>query len=250
VFGGTLAGSRGTVTITLIAINVVVAILALVYAGGRGLVGGGFGGLMGGITPLLEQGAVLGQTGYQNTQTGAQFFGPAGIASGEYYRLFTAMFLHYGALHLLMNMWALWVLGRTLEAALGSVRFLVLYLVAGLAGNVAAYVFAPSALSAGASTAIFGLFAALFIVMKRLRRDTSSIVPILVINIAISFLPGVSLAGHFGGLVAGAVVAFALAYAPAKTRNLMVTGTVLGLLGVMVVAVVLKTASLQAFVPI
>jgi membrane associated rhomboid family serine protease len=168
------------------------------------------------------------------------------VAEGEFYRLFTHMFLHYGILHILVNMWALWVLGRTLEAVLGPVRFLALYVVAGLGGGVAAYLFAPEKAVAGASGAIFGLFAALFIVLKRLGRDTSSVVPILILNIAISFVPGISLAGHLGGLITGAIVAVALAYAPRKTRNLVVTATVIGLLFIMAVLVALKTGAIQS----
>src|SRR5437762_853516 len=79
-----------------------------------------------------------------------------GIAHGEWYRLITAMFLHYGLLHLALNMYALWILGRDLERFLGPLRFTGLYLLAGLGGNVAAYLFsAPNAATAGASTAVF-----------------------------------------------------------------------------------------------
>ncbi len=114
------------------------------------------------------------------------------------------MFLHYGTAASSAEHVGLWVLGRTLEAVLGPLRFLALYLASGLGGSVAVFLFAariPRA--AGASGAIFGLFAALFIVLKRLGRDTSSVVPILIINIAISFVPGISLAAHLGGLVTG-----------------------------------------------
>jgi membrane associated rhomboid family serine protease len=250
IFGGSLAGARGYVTLTLIAINVLVMIASAISAGGHGLFGGAFGGLMGGDTPLLHQGSALGASTYENTQTGQHLLGPGGISAGEYYRLVTNMFLHLGPLHLLMNMWALWVLGRTLETVLGPIRFLVLYLVAGLGGSVAVYVFTPFPGGAGASGAIFGLFSALFIILKRLRRDTSSIIPLLVINLAISFVPGISLAAHLGGLVTGAMVAFALAYSPAKNRNLYVGVAVGLLLGVMAVAVVVQTTAIRGFIPI
>ena len=248
-FGGSMAGARGYVTSGLIAVNCVVMLISVLSAGGQGLFGGGFGGLLGGSTPLLERGADSGQAMYQNTVTGERFVAPFGIAEGEYYRLFTSMFLHYGVLHLLLNMWALWILGRTLEAVLGPVRFLVLYLVAGLGGGVAVYLFAPFGLTAGASGAIFGLFAALFIILKRLGRDTSSVVPILVLNIAISFVPGISLAGHLGGLITGAIVALALAYAPRKTRNIVVAGVVVALLAIFTVLVLVQTSALQAGAP-
>jgi membrane associated rhomboid family serine protease len=249
IFGGSLVGAKGYVTLTLIAINVLVMIASAISAGGHGLFGGAFGGLMGGDTPLLDKGSALGALQYQDS-TGQKLLGPGGISAGEYYRLVTNMFLHLGPLHLLMNMWALWVLGRTLEAVLGPIRFLVLYLVAGLGGSVAVYLFSPFPGGAGASGAIFGLFSALFIILKRLRRDTSSIIPLLVINLAISFVPGISLAAHLGGLVTGAMVAFALAYSPAKNRNLYVGVAVGLLLGVMAVAVVVQTTAIRGFIPI
>jgi len=248
-FGGSLAGARGYVTTTLIALNSLMMLISIASAGGQGLFGGGFGGLLGRATPVLEWGGLAGKAVYRDTGTGAQFVAPYGVAEGDYYRLLTAMFLHYGVVHLLLNMWALWILGRLLEAALGPVRFLTLYLVSGLGGSVAVYLFAPLGLTAGASGAIFGLFAALFIVLKRLGRDTSSVVPILVLNIAISFVPGISLAGHLGGLVTGAIVALAMAYAPRKSRNLVVAGVVAALLAIFVVLVLIQTQAIQAAAP-
>lgn len=217
VFGGGVAGRHGYVTKALIGINVTVMILSILSdRGGDSLAGGaGFGGLMGGTTPLTDWGAVLGHAAF--VPGGSAH----GVAAGEYHRLFTAMFLHFGVLHLLMNMWALWVLGRSLEAALGPARFLALYLIGGLGGNVAAYFFtAQNVPTAGASTAIFGLFAALFVIMRKLGRDTSSVVPILVINLIFTFtIPNISIAGHLGGLVAGGLMALVLAYAPRTRRS-------------------------------
>ena len=224
-FGGSLRGAHGYVTSTLIGLNVLMMLLAAASArGGDSLFGGrGFGGLIGGLTPLHIWGSLVpGPTTFVEVvgDSGHILGATAGVSGGDYYRLFTSMFLHYGLLHLLMNMWALWVLGRTLEAVLGPLRFLVLYLVAGLGGSVSVYLFAnPHAPTAGASGAIFGLFAALFVVLKRLKRDTSSVIPILVINLIISFVPGISLAAHLGGFLTGGVLAAAFAYAPRNMRN-------------------------------
>jgi membrane associated rhomboid family serine protease len=158
-----------------------------------------------------------------------------GIDDGGWHRLITAMFIHYGVLHLLMNMWALWVLGRQLEAALGRARFLSLYLLAGIGGNVAAYLFSPDSLSAGASTAIFGLFAAYAVVVRRLGGSLSSVLPILAINLFITFtVPGISIAGHLGGLVTGAVVAAGLAYAPRNSRTQVQVAAMGGVLALLV----------------
>ncbi|MEU8259803.1 rhomboid family intramembrane serine protease [Micromonospora sp. NPDC048999] len=208
-FGGGVAGREGYVTKTLIALNVLVMLLSLASAPNAGAV------LFKGSTPLTDWGSVIGLARFADGTIG-------GVADGQWYRLVTAMFLHYGVVHLLLNMWGLWVLGRALEAVLGPLRFLALYLIAGLGGNVAVYLFsAPNQPSAGASTAIFGLFAAIFVIMRRLGRDTSAIVPILVINLIFTFtVPNISVAGHLGGLVTGALIALVLAYAPRLRRNL------------------------------
>ena len=216
-FGGGAAGREGYVTKTLIALNVLVMLLSIASArGAAASVGGaGLGGLLGGSTPLTDWGSVIGLARFSDGTVG-------GVADGQWYRLVTAMFLHYGLVHLLLNMWGIWVLGRALEAVLGPLRFLALYLIAGLGGNVAVYLFSPvNQSSAGASTAIFGLFAAIFVIMRRLGRDTSAIVPILVINLIFTFtVPHISIAGHLGGLFIGALMALVLAYAPRLRRNL------------------------------
>ncbi|SCL15384.1 Membrane associated serine protease, rhomboid family [Micromonospora rhizosphaerae] len=239
-FGGGAVGRRGLVTRTLIALNVLMMLLSVLSdRGGDSMVGGsGLGGLLGGGTPLTHWGAVLAQWPPQ--------FPVEGVATGEWYRLVTAMFLHYGVVHLLLNMWALWVLGRDLEALLGPLRFLALYLVAGLGGNVAAYLFSdPNAASAGASTAIFGLFAAVFVLMRRLGRDTSAIVPILVINLIFTFtVPSISIPGHLGGLITGAAMGWVLAYAPRMRRSVFQTAGTAILLVALLGLVLVRTAML------
>ncbi|MEV4480247.1 rhomboid family intramembrane serine protease [Micromonospora coxensis] len=238
-FGGGAAGRRGLVTRTLIALNLLMMVLSVASdGGGDSMAGGGLGGLLGGGTPLTQWGAVLAEWPPR--------FPVEGIVTGEWYRLVTAMFLHYGLVHLLLNMWALWVLGRDLEALLGPLRFLALYLVAGLGGNVAAYLFSsPNSASAGASTAIFGLFAAVFVLMRRLGRDTSAIVPILVINLIFTFtVPGISIPGHVGGLVTGAAMGWVLAYAPRMRRSVFQSvGTAIILVALLGMALV-RTAAL------
>ncbi|MEU8420131.1 rhomboid family intramembrane serine protease [Micromonospora sp. NPDC048835] len=242
-FGGGMAGRHGLVTKGLIALNVLLMLLSIASdRGGDAAAGGsGFGGLAGGETPLTRWGGVLGYASYIP-------FGPVhGIAAGEWYRLVTAMFLHYGLLHLLLNMWALWVLGRELEGVLGRARFLALYLIAGLGGNVAVYLFSPANQSptVGASTATFGLFAAIFVIMRRLGLSTSAIVPILVINLVFTFaVPGISIPGHLGGLVVGGLLALVLAYAPRSRRTLVQTVGAGVILLVLLALVLVRTAYL------
>ena len=243
VFGGSVAGRAGVATRVLIGINVVVMLISIATGGLTAVAGGGWGGLLGQSTPLTDWGSVIGYATY----------GPAdptlhGVAAGEWYRLVTAMFLHYGVLHLLMNMYALWILGRELEAVLGRLRFVGLYLLAGLGGNVAAYLFsAPNAATAGASTAVFGLMAAIFVVLKRMHRDVAPIVPIIVINVIFTFaVANISVAGHLGGLVAGAATAVILAYAPKEKRNLVQGVGCAAIVVLLLALAIFRTAGLLA----
>jgi len=215
-FGGGPGGRAGLVTKALIGINALVAVIGIALGGTRSLFDGGLFTTAG---PIHIIGAVVGPSVPLYTP-GLGFAIYPGIDDGGIYRLLTAMFIHYGLVHLVMNMWALWVLGRELEAVLGPVRFLSLYVLSGLGGNVAAYLINPNSLSAGASTAVFGLFGAYFVILRRLRMDTSAVVGVLVVNLVLTFaISQVSWAGHLGGLVAGSLVAVVLAYAPRPYRT-------------------------------
>jgi membrane associated rhomboid family serine protease len=236
-FGGGQTGERGLVTRILIAINVGALVLAGVISGPQAIFSGS---LFTGTTELTALGGVLGA--FPAPPATAQ----VGIVTGEYYRLFTAIFLHYGIFHLLMNMYALWILGRVLEAALGPARFVALYLVAGLGGSVAIYLFStPDTLGAGASGAIFGLFAAIFVILRKLKLSTASVLPILLINLVLTFtVPGISVAGHLGGLITGGVVAAGLAYAPAKSRTAVQIGAIAAVSVVLLALTIWRTATL------
>lgn len=149
----------------------------------------------------------------------------------QYYRLVTSMFLHYGAMHLLFNMWALYVVGPPLEAWLGRLRFSALYALSGLGGSMLVYLLSPlQTATAGASGAIFGLFGAIFIVARRLKLDVRAIGAVVVINLVFTFVGpllgagAISWQGHIGGLVTGAVIAAAYVYAPRKNRNAIQAG--------------------------
>jgi membrane associated rhomboid family serine protease len=242
-FGGSKAGASGTVTISLIVINVLAFVATIISAGanaGRGVAGGGLGGLLGNVTPLHEWGALVPYfTGFRDgIDTHIRVAGPS-VADGEWYRLVTSMFLHFGVLHLLMNMWALWVLGRPLEAALGRWRFLALYLLCGLGGSVLAFgLGSPNVPSAGASGAIFGLFSVLILVLRRLKLSIASVLPVLLINLVITFsLHGyISWQAHIGGLITGAVAGAGFAFAPQKNRTAVQLATIAGTLVLLGVA--------------
>jgi membrane associated rhomboid family serine protease len=169
---------------------------------------------------------------------------PADVAEGEWWRLVTAGFLHIGPLHIAFNMYALWVLGRDLEIVLGRARFLALYLISLLGGSAAVVLFAnPEQYVAGASGAVFGLMSGLLLVLLRLRRPYGQVVAVIVLNLVISqVVPGISIAGHVGGLVVGALASAALVFAPAPHRTLIQVGALTGLTAVLLAAMAVHLA--------
>lgn len=153
--------------------------------------------------------------------TGELLVWGAGVGEGQWYRLLTGTFLHAGWLHILVNMYALFIVGPNLERVLGHWRYAVLYLVSGLCGScLSVAVSGATAQSVGASGAIFGLFGATFVVFRRLGRQTGWIVSTILINLVITFFFAgiIDWKGHVGGLVAGLAIAAAYAYAPRASR--------------------------------
>lgn len=219
VFGGSLT-SGATVTWTLVAINVVCYLAEIIFQ-----------------NTVVGDGVLVGRVG-----------STLGVANGQVYRLLSSAFLHepigsgLGLLHIVFNMWALIVVGPSLERMLGRVRFLAVYLVSALAGSVLFYlVAAPTAVALGASGAIFGLFGAWFVLARRLRLDARQIIVLIVINLGISFaVPGIAWQAHVGGLIAGAALTAAFAYAPRRSRAVTQAAATVAILAVLVVAVVVR----------
>lgn len=172
---------------------------------------------------------------------------PFGIAhDDQVYRLLTSGFLHAGVLHILFNMVALYFTGPALERGLGHLRFIGLYLLSLLGGSVLVYLLTPvETPTLGASGAIFGVFGASFVLARKLDYDIRGIVALIVVNLVITFAaPGISWQGHVGGLLTGAAVACAYAYAPRQHRNLVQAGASVALLLVFAALVWWRTASL------
>jgi membrane associated rhomboid family serine protease len=165
--------------------------------------------------------------------------------SDEYYRLFTSMFLHLNVLHIASNMVTLLIVGPAVEVMLGKSRFLALYLIAGLGGSVASYLFTPAlSVSAGASGAIFGVMAAYVVLAHNRRQPYGTVVALIAINLVIGFTGNIDWRDHLGGLVTGVALAFAFDFAANQRdvarRVALAVGSsaaVLGLLAVLVVAV-------------
>jgi membrane associated rhomboid family serine protease len=179
-------------TYILIGISVVAYIGGT--AGGGSLTGGGLGG-----STLLTEGALS----------------RAAIADGEYWRLLTAGFLHAGFFHLLFNMFSLYILGSMLEPAIGRGRFALIYLVSLLAGSFGALLIETNvnALTVGASGAIFGLMSAAVIVMRNrgINPMESGLGLWIGLNLLLTFtIPNISIGGHIGGLIGGALAALVL----------------------------------------
>jgi membrane associated rhomboid family serine protease len=162
------------------------------------------------VAELIQGGGVYGvnSTIYAKGVLWAPF-----IADGEYWRLITAAFLHYGPLHLILNMLGLWWFGSLLEQRIGSGRFLLLYLVSGLAGSAGALVVSPTNPTVGASGAIFGILGAGLVLEHQ--RDYvfgGSALGVIVANLVLTFAwsGNISVGGHIGGLIGGAAATLAL----------------------------------------
>lgn len=170
-----------------------------------------------------------------------------GVADGEWYRFLTAVFLHQEVWHIGFNMLGLWVLGGPLEAALGRVRYLALYLLSGLAGSALTYVLvAPNQPSLGASGAVFGLMGATFVLLRRLRYDPRPVLGLIALNVLITvvFRDTIAWQAHLGGLVAGAVVAYGMVHGPRGKRLPLQWGACGLVLAATVAAAVMRTAAL------
>jgi membrane associated rhomboid family serine protease len=138
-------------------------------------------------------------------------FAPS-VTNGQWWLLITAGFLHGSIIHLLFNVYILWVLGSQLENIVGKVKFIIIYFGSLLGGSLASYLFSPfGSYSIGASGAIFGLMGAMLVVGRKRNLDISQITTLVVINVVIGFvLSGIDWRAHLGGLAAGAVITWVL----------------------------------------
>ena len=209
-----------------------------------------FGGTVRAGKPRITQGLIaacvlvyLGQLASPEITSRFQYV-PA-LTASEPWRMITAAFLHSPGLflHIVFNMYALWLTGPYLEALIGRARFIALYLLSAFGGSVFYLLLVPpydadgyARAAVGASGAVFGLFGALVVVNRRLNRDVSQILVIIALNAAIGFYPGINIAwqAHLGGLVTGAVAAAALAFAPQQRRS-TVQAVVLGAVALLLV---------------
>ena len=169
-----------------------------------------------------------------------------GVADGGYWELLTSVFTHQQLLHVGLNMFSLWMIGPLLESALGRVRFLLTYLLCGLAGSALVYWAAsPYAPTLGASGAIFGMLGALIVLFLRRGLPIQQLVLVAVLNFALTFSnSAISWQAHVGGFVAGLAIGGVLAYTPGVRRRGLQWAGLAAVAAVIVVAVVLRTAQL------
>ncbi|GAB17301.1 rhomboid family protein [Gordonia effusa NBRC 100432] len=192
-----MAGARPLVTYTLIALNVAIFGICAIQANSTDIAVY--------LPPLFDRWALAG----------------VDLAGGEYWRLLTAGFLHLSLIHLGVNMLSLYVLGVSLEPALGPRQYTAVYLTALFGGSAAVSMLGePTTMTAGASGAIYGLMGALLILVLRARMSVAPVVGIIAINVVLSLtLPNISILAHLGGLIFGAASAAAFVFAPRLSRE-------------------------------
>ncbi|MFJ2023594.1 rhomboid family intramembrane serine protease [Streptomyces sp. NPDC087897] len=219
VAGGTVAADPRLVTKVLLGINLAVFLLVTVRPA------------------LVNDLALVGLAWDRQPPPGAF----VGVAEGQWYRLVTSMFLHREVVHIAFNMLGLWWLGGQVEAALGRSRYLALYLLSGLAGSALTYLLAAqNQPSLGASGAVYGLFGATAVLMRRMNYDMRPVLVLLAVNLYFTFRwDGIAWEAHIGGLVAGVALAVGLVHAPRERRTAVQVGVcalvLLGTVGMIVV---------------
>jgi membrane associated rhomboid family serine protease len=217
VFGARLSQSV-LVTQVILAVNVLVFLLTVVQAGSL---------TDNELAPAFQYGAL---------------YGDATLGHGEWWRILTNGFLHYGPIHIAVNMFSLWMMGRSLEQVTGRARYLALYFVSMLGASAAVLLFGdPGGYpgTAGASGALFGLMGAYAVTVVKLRLNPTGLIITLALNAFITFgIPGISIWAHAGGLVTGALLTVALLYAPevgqARWQAIGITIITVAILGLIV----------------
>ncbi len=162
-------------------------------------------------------------SGVSKTFYDLALWGP-GVAHGEWWRIITGGFLHSGFLHIALNMYILYWLGQMIEPALGHLRFTALYMASLIAGSFGALLLSPDRLTVGASGAVFGLMGAAFVMQhaRGINPMQSGLGPVIIFNLAFSFIvPNISIGGHLGGLAGGVLAAFMMERLAGRGRGVV-----------------------------
>jgi len=247
-YGGLRPTRAGSTSIAIIAVNLAVWVAVLATGGGtsrladllalraRGLcsTGDGF------YYPRVPDSATCA------TAAGTEWL--PGVADGAVWQVLTSGFTHQALLHIAFNMFALYVLGPQLEVALGRARFLALYFLSLLAGSAVVLWFgAEQQGTLGASGAIYGLFAGLFVLARKVGGDVRQLGALIAVNVVLTFaVPGISWQGHLGGFAGGLLVALVLVHAPRGPRRTPVQLAGLGAVALVVVVAIATRALVLA----
>lgn len=204
--GGAVPVREGIASMVLIGINVAAFVLTLLLGGTSGR--------------LTQLGAMITSSGL--FRDGSDLVAVTGVADGAYWRMLTSAFLHSGALHLLFNMYALYLFGPMIERVLGVRRFVAVYVTMAVGASVFIYWLAsPNSFTVGASGAVFGLFALALVLLLKAGQDVRFLLIMLALNAVISLQGNISWQGHLGGFLTGLVIGVAIAYAPRERRQLV-----------------------------
>ena len=166
---------------------------------------------------------------------------PPLINDGEYWRLWTPMFVHLSPIHMVMNMGTLWLVGRLVEQAVGPIRMVCVYVLCGLAGNLLSFMMLPNVVSAGASTSLFGLIVYAALLIRPARRQ---MIAVIGVNLLYNLMDReIDIFGHLGGLIGGIALAllfldvaeFSAMRVPAWVRSTMAVGLTGCLLGLTII---------------
>ncbi len=196
---------RPYVTYGLIALNIIIFVISLIYSGGK-----------------LDANSLV--------RLGAQW--PPAIHSGEYYRLITAAFLHASVMHIIFNMYSLYVIGPQIESFFGKTKYLIIYLGSAIFGNLLSMI-SSDYVSVGASGALFGLLGALIYFGYHYRvylesTIKSQIIPLLIFNFAIGFfVPGIDIMAHLGGFIGGILLTMAVGVKDKSTTSDRINGVIM-----------------------
>jgi membrane associated rhomboid family serine protease len=219
-----VTGTGGIVTKALIALNLAVFLMQISQGDARGL-----------DSTVFENGAL---------------YGPL-VAEGEFWRLVTAGFLHIGPIHVLFNLLMLYWFGTPLETLLGRGRFLAIFGISILAGSAGALLLSPLDVTVGASAGVFGILGAGLVLERRgINVFGGAALAVVVFNLALTFLlNNISIGGHIGGLVGGALAIFVLSrFGQAHAAYARLTAvSIAGLVGLAVVSVAIAYARVRGY---
>lgn len=190
----TMPGSQGYITTALVAVNVAIWVATIVL----------------GDATVSSAGSTFAEYGTLGRGRLVQGGPIVGVAEGEWWRLISGGFLHSGLIHIGFNMYLLWQLGKQLERVIGEMNFAAMYTTALLGGSFGAMLLDANGAHGGASGAVFGLFAitAMLYRERGIQVMQTGLGRLIILNLLISFAPGISLGGHFGGFIAGGIIGY------------------------------------------